>query len=475
MNEKIKDKELTVIVRRNMYDYGIDVNEDRSVPCLIDGLKPVQRRTLWAMYNLGLSRGPTVKLARIVGEVLGKYHPHGDKAAADSVATLVMQPAPSVIGEGNWGSRTGDGPAGMRYINAKLSKYGAAFFDPYYMPVLDVVPNYDGKDKEPVLLFAPLPNLLLNGSSGIGVGLTTDIPSFSPKSVINLLQHTIKTGPATPSSCYKHLEFVTGSGALVDKSSQKEGLKQFFSTGSGAVAFNSNIAWDAKKKAWHLTGVAPFQGESSYVAKIWGVADLEGVSNVEDHSRNDNIDFWIFSNGRNVEDVEAKLRKHLTSTKHFRCNVNERKLVNTNGWPEVEVSLHSLPVHEIVNRWLIWRRDLEVRATNHQLEVLKRAMRKNEVLLLACKFRDYILGLIKDDKKTEEQIKDGIKKTLKLTTDEMMIVYDLQWRRLRTLEAKQLAEDRRKMEKQQAEYLERIAKPERWMLESLQQLKEIFA
>lgn len=470
--EKIKDREVTVLVRKNMREYGIEVNEERSVPCVIDGLKPVQRRILWAMHRLGLEKGTPIKAARTVGDTIGKYSPHGDSATYDAMVTLANHLVPTVLGKGNWGSKTGDKAAHYRYTNAKLSAYGAAFFDPYYMPVIDLVPNYDGKDQEPVILHAPLPNILLNGSSGIGVGLTTEIPAYTPKSVVALLKHAIQNGPATALDCYRMLDFATESNGKVFRKSQKAALRQLYTTGIGSIKFRSRIEWVAQKKAWHLTGVAPFRGVDNYVAKIWSVAEIDGVSNVEDRSKNYNIDFWIYSSGRNVEDVGRKIYDHLTSVMHYKCNVNERKFVNKTGLPEVEVTLHNMTVPQMVNRWLIWRRDLEIRATKYHIGEVVKALRRNEILLLAVKHRDYIISLIQS-KYTDEQIKKGLRDTLKLQPSEVSIVFDLQWRKLRALEGAELEKQRSDLESTKKTYEDRTKRPEPWIIKHLDKMEAL--
>ena len=194
MAEKIQDASLDKIAEEYYYEYGVAVNEDRSVPCNIDGLKPVARRVLWAAYSMGSrANGKPVKSARIVGEAMGKYHPHGDKAIYDTMVGMVNATVGSMYGQGNWGTLSDPTPAAMRYTESKLNKYSeSVFFDNFYLPAIDYVPNYDGMNKEPLVLPALLPNLLLNGTFGIGVGVSTSIPSYTLKSLMKVIKKALK-------------------------------------------------------------------------------------------------------------------------------------------------------------------------------------------------------------------------------------------------------------------------------------------
>ena len=178
---------LAYFASRAYLEYAISVVKGRALPDVCDGMKPVQRRILYAMKRLGLSPdAKTVKSARVVGDVLGKYHPHGDSAAYDAMVRLAQDFTmryPLVHGQGNFGSADGDGAAAMRYTEVKLSKYSELLLSEIDEGTVKFVPNYDGAFKEPTLLPARLPMLLLNGSSGIAVGMATEIPSHNLKEV----------------------------------------------------------------------------------------------------------------------------------------------------------------------------------------------------------------------------------------------------------------------------------------------------
>ncbi len=470
VKEKIKSVPLTDFVRKAMVRYGLAVNEDRSLPEIIDGLKPVQRRVLWAAYRMNLTK--PVKTARIVGDVLGKYHPHGDKSVGDAIETMVTQSLPTMLGEGNWGSIVGDTPASMRYTNAMLSNYGSlVFFDPYYMPVVDLVPNYDGSEKEPVILPTLLPNLLLNGVSGIGVGVTSEIPSFTLKSVIDLLENMLSSAKkCTPNLCLKTLVYTTPADAMVNRKAQQAALLEFYKTGIGIVEYAPRLK--VTNNEVHITGVAPFKGIDNYVSKILSLANSKNVSSFQDQCSQWKLWFILKpTKGMSAENLAAEVKKYLSSVKHFKINVTERKLFMDTGWPEVKVSFRKTNVPEIVNLWLEERTRLEIRATQYQLEVLQKQIRKNEVLRLAVRLRDFIISIIKNDALKDSEIKSLLMKKLEISEAEAAMLYDLKWRQLRSLEDATLVEQLKKQRLVEKQYEARIKSPEKAILESIVKIK----
>ncbi|HHN9420339.1 TPA: DNA gyrase subunit A, partial [Escherichia coli] len=228
---------------RSMKTYGVTVNLDRSVPDLFDGLKPVHRRILWGASH---HEKRFIKSARVVGDVVGRYHPHGDIAAYDALVTLVNQSTPTMLGSGNWGSMV-DGAAAARYTETKLSAYGHSFLNPDYIhkEVTTFVPNYDDSDIEPVTLPAMLPNVLLNGGEGIGVGITTSLPTFTPESVVAILQRMLKGEDLTPRDFAKTLKYSHKyGGQLVKSKENQKGWLSMFETSKGKVQFESMMNID---------------------------------------------------------------------------------------------------------------------------------------------------------------------------------------------------------------------------------------
>ena len=191
----IPEESLVAHVRASMTIYGQEVNLERAIPDFRDGLKPVVRRSLWALSQIGIDS--RIKAARIVGDTLGKYHPHGDASCYSAVVNIVNSPVPTIEGEGNWGTLV-DPPAAMRYTNASMSFYGKMFFGKNYRPVTELVHNFDRTHKEPLVLPALLPNLLFNGSQGIGLGLITSIPAFTPGSVLKMMVRILEKEDLSP-------------------------------------------------------------------------------------------------------------------------------------------------------------------------------------------------------------------------------------------------------------------------------------
>lgn len=477
--ERIKERSMAAFLYHGMLNYGKHVVEERAVPDFRDGLKPVQRKSMWAMYKLGLISGKPVKTARVVGEVLGKYHPHGDKSVQDAITILAQQRSSPVFGgDSNWGSITGDAPAAMRYTNVKLSEYGALFFDPYYAPVMDLVPNYDGSEEEPVVLNALIPNILVNGGSGVAVAVRTDLPSFTINSVIKCAVEAANKGGATPAMCASILEFSTTSNAVVHKTKQKTNVINFFKTGTGPIIMSSRIVYSAKDKAFIVNGVAPFRGINDRLKMLLEVPTrVPEIAGVDDQSEQWKLDFrFPLKRGvaeAAVEAVKKKLETLLSFKMTFRINITERFLINDTGLPKAKAKFRSSTVPDIINDWLRWRVELEVRATKYHMDKLDIAIRRNEVLRLACEFRDFIFGLAKSNK-TDEQVKKAIKDKLKVSDEEAAFVFDMKWRSLRTLEDKQIAERMAEQAKLRKQYQQRIAKPGDYVVQHLTSLIDRF-
>src|SRR5689334_3038248 len=244
--EGIEKLPLKVFSEKAYLDYSMYVVLDRALPYIGDGLKPVQRRILYAMSELGLSAAAKYKKsARTVGDVLGKYHPHGDTACYEAMV-LMAQPFayryPLVDGQGNWGSQ--DDPksfAAMRYTEAKLTRYAEVLLSELSDGTVEWVPNYDGSREEPAILPARLPNLLLNGTTGIAVGMATDIPPHNLREVAAAAIHLLEEPEATTAALMKHVkgpDLPTGAEIV----SPRADLKEFYDKGIGT--FKARATWE---------------------------------------------------------------------------------------------------------------------------------------------------------------------------------------------------------------------------------------
>ena len=233
-------------MRRSYLDYSMSVIIGRALPDVRDGLKPVHRRILYAMHDMGLLHNRKhVKCAKVVGEVLGKYHPHGDTAVYDAMVRMAQPFSlryPLIDGQGNWGSQ--DDPksfAAMRYTEAKLTRYADVLLSELSDGTVDWVPNYDGSREEPAILPARLPNLLLNGTTGIAVGMATDIPPHNLREVAAAAIHLLEEPEATTAALMKHVkgpDLPTGAEII----SPRAELKEFYDKGVGA--FKARATWE---------------------------------------------------------------------------------------------------------------------------------------------------------------------------------------------------------------------------------------
>ena len=231
---------------RNITAYATEVNLDRAVPELYDGLKPVFRRVAWSAHAFNPKEA--VKSAKIVGHCIGSYSPHSDVGTYGAMVTMVNSNVPLIEGIGNWGSLL-DPPAAMRYSNAKLSKVGLSVMDPDYLAVTSMVPNYDDTTTEPVVLPAKLPFLILNGAEGIGVGITCSIPTFTVESVVDVLTRLLSGEQLQVTDLARLLKPKQYyGGRLVNSESNKAQWLQLMKTGQASVEFESPLEVDEAKK-----------------------------------------------------------------------------------------------------------------------------------------------------------------------------------------------------------------------------------
>ncbi|MDD5098912.1 MAG: DNA gyrase subunit A [Candidatus Colwellbacteria bacterium] len=285
--ESVKDREITDELRESFLDYAMSVIVDRALPDVRDGLKPVQRRILWAMWDTGLtSASKTRKSATVVGEVLGKYHPHGDVAVYDTMVRLAQDFSvryPLIIGQGNFGSIDGDGAAAMRYTEAKMSKIAEELLLDIEKKTVDFMPNYDGTHNEPMVLPSKAPNLLLNGAVGIAVGMATNIPPHNLSEVLDASVHLIDNPDASTTDLMNFVkgpDFPTG-GIIYDKNA----IVEAYSSGKGKVTMRGVAEVDDKQIV--ITEI-PYQvNKAELIIKMASLVQekrIEGIKDIKDES-----------------------------------------------------------------------------------------------------------------------------------------------------------------------------------------------
>ena len=397
--------------------YGTMVIENRAIPDFRDGLKPVQRRILWDMYVLGLkSKGPFKKAARTVGDTIAKYHPHGDSALYGAMVNMVNSPEPLIEGHGNWGDFNNPAAA-YRYTEARLSEYADNYLlDPDYLAVVPMVPNYDGDTTEPVFLPAKLPNLLLNGSSGIAVGCSLGIPSYSRDSVVKLVSMALKGKKITPKMCAKHLEFnFTYGGINVNDDNE---LVEFYKTGNMSLSFQPEF--EKKSNKIVITSLAP---RFKFDTKFEKLGELKAVRTVENKTAKGKINLEVvFKKDHDASDINAA-KRIITSTLPCQTKITIRRK-DGNGADFKETT-----IPDIINRWIKWRIALETAVVKRLIKLERQKLQKQQWLLFAVMNRKDIINALDSDDPDQYLIDH-----FDILEEQAKFILDLQVRKLAKLE-----------------------------------------
>lgn len=442
----VADKDLLAFVGASMKTYGTEVNLERSVPDFRDGLKPVVRRLMWAMHQL--PGDGQHKSARLIGDAMGKYHPHGDSSLYGALVTQVNAPVSPFTGIGNWGTLV-DPAAAHRYTNIKMSPYGRMFFGKHYTPVIDFVPNFDRSDKEPVVLPALLPNLLFNGASGIGVGVTTRIPAFEPASVLECMVRMLNNEEMAPRDFAKTLKFYHQYGGVAKR--DKAGMKaaaDFFATTKGSIVWESPLEVDEAAKTITMTRFAPEVDPVTLLEKkVKGLPEVRSVIGGKGLS-------YIISARKdlNMNEFQALVRKvkTFTTTKvSYDTYVTERLLVDTGEKMEYKVNFITCSIPELMRRWLKWRIKLEAKSLDWRISETQKDIAYIELMIYAIDWIDTIIHAVR---KTDDA-KAYIIKKMKITEEQAVQILDLRLRQLTKLD-ESILRDRLKAAKEHLKSLQ---------------------
>lgn len=421
------DRSLLKFTRKAMYRYGAYTNEERALPDFRDGLKPVHRRVIWALKHL--PKGAWMKTARVVGETLGKYHPHGDAPVNGAIDTLINASLPPFKGKGNWGGLL-DGPAAMRYTNLKLNSYGDTFINPDYLAVSGFVPNYENTTKEPVILPALLPNLLLNGTDGIGVGVISRIPPFTLKSVLGMMVRILNKEKLEPEDFAKGLVFnFPWGGRPVDTKENRKAIKHFMKAGEGSIEFESILKVNLEKRKILFDNFAPRLS----VEKVTDIKlkDLQGVKSVINVTDKEHGERWeIRLSKKNKEETVKKIRKVTSTRVDFKVNVTER----LQDGPKTSVRLFSSNIPELMKLWLDWRVALEIKCLDYKMEREKTDIAYSRLLIHAIDHLDVVFKALR---KGEGQVA-YLRKHLKISEEQANIILDLKVRQLSSMDKKSI-------------------------------------
>ncbi len=427
--EGVEQQPLKEYTEKAYLDYSMYVILDRALPQIGDGLKPVQRRIIYAMSELGLSAGQKPKKsARTVGDVIGKFHPHGDSACYEAMVLMAQDFSyryTVIDGQGNWGST--DDPksfAAMRYTESRLTPYAKSLLQELAHGTVDWLPNFDGTMDEPVVLPARLPNLLLNGTTGIAVGLSTDVPPHNLKEVASALIQLIDNPKANVTALMKHIkgpDYPTG-GELV---SPRDDIKEIYETGGGTLRLRA--AYKIENGDIVITSL-PHQISGGKVLeqiamqmrakKLPQVEDLRDESDHEDPTR-----LVISPKSNRVNKDE--LMSHLFSTTSLErtCRVN-MNIIGLDGRPQ------AFNLVKLLTEWLKFRKETVRRRLSHRLQIVTDRLHILDGLLVAYLSIDAVIKIIRE----EDEPKPVLMKRFKLTDIQAEAILNLRLRNLAKLE-----------------------------------------
>lgn len=417
---------------RSYVDYSMSVIVGRALPDVRDGLKPVHRRILYAMNDLGIPYNrPHKKSARIVGEVLGKYHPHGDMAVYDAMVRMAQPFSlryPLVDGQGNFGSVDGDSAAAMRYTEARLTKMSADMLADIDKDTIDFVDNFDGSLKEPVVLPSKVPNLLVNGSAGIAVGMATNMPPHNLSEVVDATIYAIDNPDADVPEL---MQFIKGpdfpTGGIIHGLG---GIISAYKTGRGKIKVRSKTHFEEKSngKAMIIVDEIPYQVNKErlieQIADAVRNKDIEGITNVNDESDKDGMRIVIELHKDAMESVVLEnLFKHTQMEITF--GVINLALVNNKPM--------QLTLRELIRQYIEHRKEVVKRRTAFDLDVARKRYHILEGLMAAINRMDEVIELIRASKNADEA-SEGLQNLLSIDADQAKAILDMKLQKLTGLE-----------------------------------------
>jgi DNA gyrase subunit A len=439
-------------MKRSYLDYAMSVIVGRALPDIRDGLKPVHRRILYSMQQMGLAPNKaTRKCARIVGDVMGKYHPHGDLAVYDALVRLAQDFSmryPLVQGQGNFGSVDGDSPAASRYTEARLSWIATTLLEDLDKETVDFRPNYDDSEVEPEVLPARLPNLLLNGSAGIAVGMATNIPPHNLQEIVEASIYLVQNPTA---QLAKILEFVQGpdfptGGYILGR----QGILDMYTRGRGQLKIRAKSAIErvGKDKEQIVVTEIPYQVNKANLLKQIAAAvnekRIEGIADVQDHSDREGMRMVIeLKRGEQPEVVLNNLYKHTQMQVGFGVIM----LSIVNGQPR------ELGLMDMLRFFIEHRVDVVRRRTEYEL----RKARDREHLLLgfqkALQNLDEVIRIIRAARQPKEA-RDALIARFDFSEKQAQAIIELQLQRLTGMEQQKILDELAEIQKRIAEYLE---------------------
>ena len=431
-------------MKRSYMDYAMSVIIGRALPDVRDGLKPAHRRVLYGMRTMGLASNRAYrKCAKIVGEVMGNYHPHGDASIYDTLVRLAQDfnmRYPLVDGQGNFGSIDGDPPAAMRYTEARPEALAEAMMTDLDKETVDFVPNYDETTEEPTVLPTPFPNLLVNGSAGIAVGMATNVPPHNMREIIDAVIAAIEhRGQAVEARRRAVLRIVPGpdfpSGGFIVG---RQGIFQAYTTGRGAITLRARTEIEESKKGDRVAivvGEIPYQvNKARLIEKIAELArekTIEGISDLRDESDRDGMRIVIeLKRGEVPEVILNNLYKHTQLQTTFGIIM----LAIVAGRPRV------LSLLEVIEHFIEFRREVVRRRTEFELRKAEARAHILEGLKIALDHLDEVIKLIRGSKNPPEA-REGLMSNFGLSLIQAQAILDMQLQRLTGLERQKILDE----------------------------------
>ncbi len=442
-DSKVNFRSITKELETSFIDYAMSVITSRALPDVRDGLKPVHRRILYAAYNLGMvSDKPYKKSARLVGEVIGKYHPHGDSAVYEASVRMAQDFSlryPLIDGHGNFGSIDGDSAAAMRYTEQRLSKISNELLEGIEKETIDFIDNYDGSEEEPTILPAAFPNLLANGSTGIAVGMSTVIPPHNLTELINASIHLARNPECTVLDLMEHVkgpDFPTAAEIVGDS-----GIRSYFNTGRGSVTIRSKYTIETNdngKSTIIVTELPYMVNKSSLIEKIVRLVKDEvivGIADLRDETSREGIRI-VIETKRNVipEILLNKLFKHT----ELQTNISVNMIALVAGVPK------QLNLKDSLFYFIEHQRDVLLRKTKYELDKAEKREHILSGLFIAVENIEEVIKIIRNSVDNDTAEKELISRYA-LSQEQAKAILDMRLRNLSNLERNKISEEIEKL------------------------------
>ena len=457
--ENVKPRLIEEEMKESYLDYSMSVIVGRALPDVRDGLKPVHRRILYAMHEMGMTHAkPFKKSARVVGEVLGKYHPHGDQAVYDALARMVQTFSmryPLIDGQGNFGSIDGDAPAAMRYTECRLSKVAEEMLEDIEKATVEFKPNFDGTLKEPSVLPSKFPNLLVNGSSGIAVGMATNIPPHNINEICDGIIAVIENPDIKIEELMSYVkgpDFPTG-GIIMGRT----GILQTYATGKGSIVLRGKVEIEKRgedKERIVITEI-PYQVNKARLveemARLAREKVIKGITNIRDESDKEGLRIVVdVSQNFPADVVLNQLYKHT----QLQTNFGVIMLSLVDGQPKI------LSLKQMLEEFIRHRKDVITKRTQFDLNEASERAHIVEGLLIALEDIEKVVKTIKASE-TIEEARKALMENFKLTNKQANAILDMKLQKLASLEGKKLKEEYDELQKLIRELKEILANEEK--------------